>query len=100
MFPVCFCALEFINFHFIRQLLHIKHCSLSIIFSHALQVEPSPTTGSFAKLFQTVHGSTASNASVTFPVTTVCFNTSAVDEGKSSFFEFKPHNRSNMVINY
>ncbi|XP_057441057.1 probable WRKY transcription factor 20 isoform X2 [Lotus japonicus] len=81
-------------------------CSLSIVITDfvgrliavwGLQVEPSPTTGSFAKLFQTVHGSTASNASVTFPVTTVCFNTSAVDEGKSSFFEFKPHNRSNMA---
>lgn len=40
----------------------------------------------------------ASAASATFPVTTACFNTNTVDARKSSFFEFKPLNRSNKVI--
>ncbi|KAK7256375.1 hypothetical protein RIF29_29818 [Crotalaria pallida] len=57
-------------------------------------VEPSPTTGSFSKLHQTLHGSMPS---ATFPVTTACFNTNTVDERKSSFFELKPHNLSNLV---
>nr|AAL32033.3 WRKY-like drought-induced protein [Retama raetam] len=60
-------------------------------------VEPSPTTGSFSKLLQTVHGSMPSAASATFPVTTACFNTNTVEERKSNIFEFKPHNKSNMV---
>ncbi|KAL1332760.1 hypothetical protein HN51_061548 [Arachis hypogaea] len=63
-----------------------------------MKVEPSPTTGSLSKLHQTGHGSVTSAAvSTTFPVTTVCFNTSTVDDRTSSFFEFKAHNRSNMV---
>ncbi|XP_028221436.1 probable WRKY transcription factor 20 isoform X2 [Glycine soja] len=62
-----------------------------------MKVEASPTTGSLRKLQQTVHGSMASAASATFPVTTACFNTNTVDARKSSFFEFKPLNRSNKV---
>ncbi|KAK7299964.1 hypothetical protein RJT34_10795 [Clitoria ternatea] len=61
-----------------------------------MKVEPSPTTGSL-QLTQIVHGFIASTAPATFPVTTACFNTNAVDNRKSTFFEFKPHNRSNMV---
>ncbi|XP_012568692.1 probable WRKY transcription factor 20 isoform X2 [Cicer arietinum] len=34
--------------------------------------------------------------SATFPLTTTCFNTGTVNDRKSSFFEFKPHER-NMV---
>lgn len=73
---------------------------ISSHFSHILQVEPSPTTGSLPRLQQTSHSFMTSFMSATFPVTTVCYNTNPVDDGKSSFFEFKPHNRSNMVINY
>ncbi|CAI8596688.1 unnamed protein product [Vicia faba] len=62
-----------------------------------MKVEPSPTTGSLPRLQQTSHGFMTSFTSAAFPVTTVCYNTNAVDDGKSSFFEFKPHNRSNMV---
>ncbi|CAK8565733.1 unnamed protein product [Lathyrus sativus] len=63
-----------------------------------MKVEPSPTTGSLPRLQQTSHGFMTSFTSATFPVTTVCYNTNTVvDDGKSSFFEFKPHNRSNMV---
>nr|UEC49143.1 WRKY20 [Amorpha fruticosa] len=62
-----------------------------------MKVEPSPTTGSLPKLHQTMHGSMASAAPTTFPVTTACFNTNTVDDRKSSFFEFKPNSRSNMV---
>ncbi|TKY57373.1 WRKY transcription factor 20 [Spatholobus suberectus] len=62
-----------------------------------MKVVPSPTTGSLRKLQQTVHGSMASAASATFPMTTTCFNTDTADDRKSSFFEFKPLNRSNMV---
>ncbi|XP_061375629.1 probable WRKY transcription factor 20 [Gastrolobium bilobum] len=58
-----------------------------------MKVEPSPTTGSLPKLHQTA----ASTVSASFPVTTACFNTNIVDDRKSSFFQFKPHNRSNMV---
>lgn len=61
-------------------------------------MEPSPTTGSLPKLHQTVHSSMTSTASATFPVTTACFNTSTVDGKRSSFFEFRPHDRSNMVM--
>ncbi|XP_061375366.1 probable WRKY transcription factor 20 isoform X2 [Gastrolobium bilobum] len=60
-------------------------------------VEPSPTTGSLPRLHLTAHGSVTSAASATFPATNVCFNTNNVDDRKSSFFEFKPHSRSNMV---
>ncbi|XP_027343729.1 probable WRKY transcription factor 20 isoform X2 [Abrus precatorius] len=60
-------------------------------------VEPSPTTGSLPMLHQIAHGSVTSAASATFPVSTSCFNTNTVDDRKSSFFEFKPHSRSNMV---
>ncbi|XP_014504899.1 probable WRKY transcription factor 20 isoform X1 [Vigna radiata var. radiata] len=59
-----------------------------------MKVESSPTTGSLRKLQQTVHGS---KASATFAVTTACFNTNTVEDRKSSFFEFKPLNRLNMV---
>eukprot|EP00256_Glycine_max_P044145 XP_006595624.1 WRKY transcription factor 7 isoform X1 [Glycine max] len=59
-----------------------------------MKVEASPTTGSLRKLQQTMHGSMASAA---FPVTTACFDTNTVDDRKSSFFEFKPLSRSNMV---
>ncbi|KAJ1392525.1 WRKY domain [Sesbania bispinosa] len=62
-----------------------------------MKVEPSPTTGSLPKPHQTVHGSMASTASATFPVTSACFNTNTVDDRRSSFFEFKPHSRSNMA---
>ncbi|RDX61990.1 putative WRKY transcription factor 20, partial [Mucuna pruriens] len=62
-----------------------------------MKVEPSPTTGSLRILHQTAHGSVTSAASATFPATTVCFNTNTVDDRKPSFFEFKPHSRSNMV---
>nr|QFI57454.1 WRKY59 [Glycyrrhiza glabra] len=62
-----------------------------------MKVEPSPTTGSLPRLQQTAHGSVTSATSAAFPVTTVCFNTNTLDDGKSSFFEFKPHSRSNMV---
>ncbi|KAF7815937.1 putative WRKY transcription factor 20 isoform X1 [Senna tora] len=58
-----------------------------------VKVEPSPTTGSLTKP-QSVLGSVAST---TYPVTTVCFNTNTVDERISSFFEFNPNSRSNMV---
>ncbi|KAI4306185.1 hypothetical protein L6164_029483 [Bauhinia variegata] len=58
-----------------------------------MKVEPSPTTGSLAKPL-TIHGSVVS---AEFPVTTACFNTYSVDDRKSSFFEFKPHSRSDMV---
>ena len=78
----------------------LEGCRLYITFSYTLQVEPSPTTGSLSLLHQTAHGSVTSAASSTFPVTTVCFNTNTVDDRKPSFFEFKPHNRSNMVMNY
>ena len=40
----------------------------------------------------------ASAASAALPVTTVCFNSNTVDDRKSSFFEFKPPSRSNMVM--
>lgn len=63
-------------------------------------MEPSPTTGSLSLLHQTAYGSMTSAASATFPVTTVCFNSNTVDERKPSFFEFKPHSGSNMVMNY
>ncbi|CAJ1963953.1 unnamed protein product [Sphenostylis stenocarpa] len=62
-----------------------------------MKVEPSPTTGSLSMLHQTAHGSLTSAVSASFPVTTVCFNTTTVDDRKPSFFEFKPHCRSNMV---
>ncbi|XP_019460532.1 PREDICTED: probable WRKY transcription factor 20 isoform X2 [Lupinus angustifolius] len=62
-----------------------------------LDVEPSPTTGSFSKLLQTVHGSMSSAESATFPVTTTCFNNNTIEERESNIFEFKPHNISNMV---
>ncbi|XP_020232748.1 probable WRKY transcription factor 20 isoform X1 [Cajanus cajan] len=62
-----------------------------------MKVEPSPTTGSLSMLHQTAHGSVTSAASATFPVTTACFNSNTVDDRKPSFFEFKPHSRSNMV---
>ncbi|CAJ1971479.1 unnamed protein product [Sphenostylis stenocarpa] len=62
-----------------------------------MKVESSPTTGSLRNLQQTAHGSMASAASATFAVTTACFNTNTVDDRKSSFFEFKPLNRLNMV---
>ncbi|XP_004506677.1 probable WRKY transcription factor 20 isoform X2 [Cicer arietinum] len=62
-----------------------------------MKVEPSPTTGSLPRLQQTAHGFVTSSTSATFPVTAVCFNSNTVDDGKSSFFEFKPHSRSNMV---
>ncbi|KAI5432858.1 probable WRKY transcription factor 20 [Lathyrus oleraceus] len=58
-----------------------------------MKVEPSPTTGSF---LQALHCSMASPGSATFSVTSACFNTSAANGRKSSFFEFKPHDR-NMV---
>ncbi|CAI8586946.1 unnamed protein product [Vicia faba] len=58
-----------------------------------MKVEPSPTTGSF---LQALHCSMASTGSATFSVTSACFNNSAVNGRKSSFFEFKPHDR-NMV---
>lgn len=62
-----------------------------------MKVEPSPTTGSLPRLQQTVHGFVTSSTSAAFPVTSACFNSNSVDDGKSSFFEFKPHSRSNMV---
>ncbi|XP_068484707.1 probable WRKY transcription factor 20 isoform X2 [Phaseolus vulgaris] len=62
-----------------------------------MKVESSPTTGSLRKLQQTVHGSKAFAASATFAVTTSCFSNNTVDDRKSSFFEFKPLNRLNMV---
>ncbi|KAF1890322.1 hypothetical protein Lal_00013576 [Lupinus albus] len=62
-----------------------------------IKVEPSPTTGSFSKLLQTVHSSMSSSASATFPVTTTCFNTNTIEERESNIFELKPHNISNMV---
>lgn len=62
-----------------------------------MKVEPSPTTGSLPRLQQTVHGFVTSSTSAVFPVTSACFNSNSVDDGKSSFFEFKPHSRSNMV---
>jgi hypothetical protein len=69
-------------------------------FSCLLQVEPSPTTGSLPRLQQTGHGFITSSASATFPVTSVRLNSNTVDDGRYSFFEFKPHGRSNMVMNY
>ncbi|KAK2387067.1 putative WRKY transcription factor [Trifolium repens] len=62
-----------------------------------MKVEPSPTTGSLPRLQQTGHGFITSSASATFPVTSVRLNSNTVDEGRYSFFEFKPHGRSNMV---
>ncbi|XP_019435661.1 PREDICTED: probable WRKY transcription factor 20 isoform X2 [Lupinus angustifolius] len=56
-----------------------------------MKVEPSPTTGSFSKLHQTVHGSMPSAMAATFPVTTTCLNSNTVEERKSNIFEFKPN---------
>nr|WGV38261.1 WRKY [Loropetalum chinense var. rubrum]WGV38262.1 WRKY [Loropetalum chinense var. rubrum] len=58
-----------------------------------MKAEPSPTTGSFSKP-QLTHGSIRS---ATFSSNTSCFNTNTFDERKSSFFEFKLHNRLNSV---
>ncbi|GAU29571.1 hypothetical protein TSUD_153210 [Trifolium subterraneum] len=63
-----------------------------------MKVEPSPTTGSLPRLQQTGHGFITSSASAAFPVTSVRFNSNTVDDGKYSFFEFKPHGRSNMYL--
>lgn len=60
-------------------------------FSLLLQVEPSPTTGSFAKP-QMIHGSVGSSM---FSSTSNCSNSNTFDERKSGSFEFKPHTVSN-----
>jgi len=78
----------------------IAYLDFSNTFSNTLQVEPSPTTGSLFMLHQSAHASVTSAASASFPVTSACFNTNTVDDRKPSFFEFKPHSRSNMVMNY
>ncbi|KAF1868581.1 hypothetical protein Lal_00036019 [Lupinus albus] len=56
-----------------------------------MKVEPSPTTGSFSKLHQTVHSYTSSAAATTFPVTSACLNSNTVEERKPNIFEFKPN---------
>ncbi|XVF03708.1 hypothetical protein REPUB_Repub05bG0016900 [Reevesia pubescens] len=56
-----------------------------------VKAEPSPTTGSLIKP-QAVH---ASVACTTYSPTAVCSN--ALDERNPSFFEFRPHPRSNMA---
>ncbi|KAG7028279.1 putative WRKY transcription factor 20 [Cucurbita argyrosperma subsp. argyrosperma] len=59
-----------------------------------LKVEPSPTTGSFTKL-PMAHDS---SSSAIYSMTTMAFsNTHASDEGRSSYFEFKPYAGPNMV---
>lgn len=101
LFFKCICLyIWFYDCSFASAIANLEGCRLYITFSYTLQVEPSPTTGSLSLLHQTAHGSVTSAASSTFPVTTVCFNTNTVDDRKPSFFEFKPHNRSNMVMNY
>ena len=60
-----------------------------------VQVEPSPTTGSFTKL-PMAHDS---SSSAIYPMTTMaCSNANASDEGNSNYFEFKPYVGPNMVI--
>ncbi|XVF70811.1 hypothetical protein PTKIN_Ptkin11bG0191700 [Pterospermum kingtungense] len=56
-----------------------------------VKAEPSPTTGSLIKP-QAVHASVASS---TYSATAVCSN--AFEERNPSFFEFRPHPRSNMA---
>ena len=56
-----------------------------------MKVEPSPTTGSFAKP-QMIHGSVGSSM---FSSTSNCSNSNTFDERKSGSFEFKPHTVSN-----
>lgn len=59
-----------------------------------LKVEPSPTTGSFTKL-PMAHDS---SSSAIYSMTTMAFsNINASDEGRSSYFEFKPYVGPNMV---
>ena len=62
-----------------------------------MQVEPSPTTGSFTKL-PMAHDS---SGSAIYPMTSMAFsNTNASDEGRSNYFEFKPYVGPNMVLLY
>ncbi|KAI9187492.1 hypothetical protein LWI28_028782 [Acer negundo] len=56
-----------------------------------VKAEPSPTTGSFFKP-QAVHASFGSSA---YSGNTACSN--SLNERESSYFEFRPHSRSNMA---